>query len=88
MLGMVAIVGIDAYILQTFFKTLFLVILFGIAHSIIFLPVALTVVMPYFDKIHQYCRSDARNSCSNSKHQLVAPADLGPIEKNGKSATH
>ena len=38
LLGVVALATIDSYIVQTFFKTVFLVIVFGIAHACLFLP--------------------------------------------------
>lgn len=43
LLGVVALATIDTYIVQTFFKTVLLVIVFGIAHACLFLPVLLTL---------------------------------------------
>ena len=36
----------DAYIIQLFFKTVFIVITFSLLHGIIFLPILLTIVVP------------------------------------------
>uniref|UniRef100_W5ML63 Patched domain-containing protein 3 n=1 Tax=Lepisosteus oculatus TaxID=7918 RepID=W5ML63_LEPOC len=41
-LGVVALAAAESYIFRTFFKIMFLVILFGAAHGIVFLPVFLT----------------------------------------------
>lgn len=43
LLGVAALATIDTYIVQTFFKTVFLVIVFGIGHACFFLPVLLTL---------------------------------------------
>uniref|UniRef100_A0A915KAA6 Patched family protein n=1 Tax=Romanomermis culicivorax TaxID=13658 RepID=A0A915KAA6_ROMCU len=43
LLGVLVMGTIDAYIISTFFKTVVIVIVFGLMHSIIFLPVALTM---------------------------------------------
>lgn len=45
-LGVLIMGTVEAYMFAVFFKTVFLVILFGLMHSIIFLPVALTVFVP------------------------------------------
>ena len=37
---------VDAYIVQIFFKTIFLVIGFSLIHGIVFLPVLLTIMLP------------------------------------------
>ena len=37
---------VDAYIVQIFFKTIFLVIAFSLCHGLLFLPVLLTVLLP------------------------------------------
>ncbi|XP_044533658.1 patched domain-containing protein 3 [Gracilinanus agilis] len=41
-IGVVALAAANAYIFRTFFKIMFLVILFGAAHGLIFIPVFLT----------------------------------------------
>ncbi|XP_077994884.1 patched domain-containing protein 3-like [Glandiceps talaboti] len=45
-LGVVILSTSESYIFRTFFKTMFLVILFGAVHGLLFLPVILTLVGP------------------------------------------
>ena len=52
---MMCLVGVKAYLVQTFFKTVFLVIAFGILHSLVFLPVALSVVVPATERLSALC---------------------------------
>ena len=37
---------VKAYMMLTFFKTVLLVIAFGLLHSLVFLPVVLTLLLP------------------------------------------
>lgn len=50
---MITVVRVQAYLISTFFKTLFLVISFGLLHSLVFLPVALTVLLPPVERLHK-----------------------------------
>jgi predicted RND superfamily exporter protein len=45
-IGIMILTLVDAYIVQLFFKTVFLVISFSLLHGIVFLPILLTVVVP------------------------------------------
>jgi len=45
-LGTLVLGTVDAYIIKTFFKTMVLVIVFGLAHGILFMPVALITLLP------------------------------------------
>lgn len=45
-LGVLVMGTVDTYMFSVFFKTVVLVILFGLLHSLVFLPVALTVLVP------------------------------------------
>ncbi|XP_070560774.1 patched domain-containing protein 3-like [Ptychodera flava] len=45
-LGVAALAGSESYIFRTFFKTMFLVILIGAVHGLLFLPVFLTLIGP------------------------------------------
>ncbi|CAD5218991.1 unnamed protein product [Bursaphelenchus okinawaensis] len=45
-MGIMILAFVDAYIVQLFFKTVFLVISFSLLHGIVFLPIFMTVVMP------------------------------------------
>lgn len=51
-LGVLVMGTVDAYMFRVFFKTVVLVILFGLLHSLVFLPVALTVFVP---KTFDFC---------------------------------
>ena len=42
-IGVVVLSDVNAYMIVTFFKTVFLVILFGLIHGLIFLPVLLSL---------------------------------------------
>ena len=50
-LGVSVLTFVDSYMIKVFFKTVFLVILFGVAHALIFLPVLLSTVMPYYNML-------------------------------------
>uniref|UniRef100_A0A158Q5K9 SSD domain-containing protein n=1 Tax=Dracunculus medinensis TaxID=318479 RepID=A0A158Q5K9_DRAME len=47
MIGISLLASIDAYIVQIFFKTIFLVITFSLIHGLVFLPVFLTIFLPH-----------------------------------------
>ena len=66
-IGMVSVVGVEAYIISTFFKTMFLVFFFGIVHSLVFLPVALTIILPATEQTCDYI---------HKQHKLRRNADL------------
>lgn len=44
--GTLTLATVDGYLVQTFFKTVLLTILFGLLHSVVFLPVALSLLLP------------------------------------------
>lgn len=45
-IGILTLAFVDAYIVQIFFKTIFLVIAFSLCHGLLFLPVLLTILLP------------------------------------------
>ncbi|XP_067285708.1 patched domain-containing protein 3-like [Pseudorasbora parva] len=61
--GVVVLAAAKSYIFRTFFKIMFLVILFGAAHGIIFIPVFLTFL------------GTCRNSQEKNKQTLPEPSD-------------
>lgn len=76
-LGMLVLTTVDAYIVIVFFKTIFLVIVFGLMHSIIFLPILLTLVLPgatteehhsKFNPCHVKCADNPPDSTSPYSH--------------------
>ncbi|KAG8179950.1 hypothetical protein JTE90_015400 [Oedothorax gibbosus] len=63
-LGVIALIFAPSYIFLTFFKTVFLVILFGALHGILLLPVLLSLSDSCFNsKLCKICRR-FQNSCS------------------------
>lgn len=46
MLGVIFLADLNSYMIVSFFKTVFLVIAFGLLHGLIFLPVLLSLLMP------------------------------------------
>uniref|UniRef100_A0AC34G602 Uncharacterized protein n=1 Tax=Panagrolaimus sp. ES5 TaxID=591445 RepID=A0AC34G602_9BILA len=46
LIGITVLTFVDAYIIQIFFKTIFLVIGFSLIHGMVFLPVLLTIMLP------------------------------------------
>uniref|UniRef100_A0A914Q2N9 SSD domain-containing protein n=1 Tax=Panagrolaimus davidi TaxID=227884 RepID=A0A914Q2N9_9BILA len=46
LVGITVLTFVDAYIIQIFFKTIFLVIGFSLIHGMVFLPVLLTIMLP------------------------------------------
>lgn len=45
-LGVLVLATVDSYLIQTFFKTVLLVMVFGLLHSNVFLPVSLALFLP------------------------------------------
>ena len=46
LLGVIVLVASDSYIFQSFFRIMFLVILFGLLHAVFFLPAVLSLIGP------------------------------------------
>jgi len=61
--GVVVLAAATSYIFRTFFKIMFLVILFGAVHGIIFIPVFLTFL----------------GTCSKNKQNLPEPTSKQPV---------
>uniref|UniRef100_A0A915HUA3 SSD domain-containing protein n=1 Tax=Romanomermis culicivorax TaxID=13658 RepID=A0A915HUA3_ROMCU len=67
-LGVMVLATVDSYMIQTFFKTVFLVILFGLLHSVVFLPVSLALLLPE-RKIEWCCKNDTTKCQEQSSIQ-------------------
>ncbi|MFH4975925.1 hypothetical protein AB6A40_002634 [Gnathostoma spinigerum] len=50
-LGISILAFIDSYMVRVFFKTIFLVLMIGVFHALILLPIVLCVTAPYTDRI-------------------------------------
>lgn len=62
MVGISVLVLVDAYIIQIFFKTVFLVITLSLLHGIVFLPIFLTIALPIYE-----CPENESNNLKNNK---------------------
>lgn len=67
---------VDAYIVQIFFKTVFLVISFSLLHGIVFLPVLLTVALPAGND----CVDDAEKQSKNVENAQTNSKNIAPEE--------
>jgi len=56
-LGVLVLSAVDSYMIRAFFKITFLVIIFGVAHALIFMPVMFDTFMPTCYKL-TFCRPD------------------------------
>ncbi|XDV21748.1 hypothetical protein PO909_026772 [Leuciscus waleckii] len=67
--GVVVLAAAKSYLFRTFFKIMFLVILFGAVHGIVFIPVFLTFL------------STCRNSHEKTKQNLPEPSNTCKLQK-------
>ncbi|KAL1250583.1 hypothetical protein QQF64_018379 [Cirrhinus molitorella] len=63
--GVVVLAAAESYIFRTFFKIMFLVILFGAVHGILFIPVFLTFLGT--------CKSHEKNQQNQTEHSDMIP---------------
>ncbi|XP_069502844.1 patched domain-containing protein 3 [Ambystoma mexicanum] len=75
-LGIVALSAAGSYIFRTFFKIMFLVITFGAAHGLIFIPVFLT----FFGICGKPCSSGEKGHESKEKHFSFDGPKIGSYE--------
>lgn len=80
-LGIVALAFAPSYVFLTFFKTVFLVMLFGATHGVLLLPVLLSIT----DSI--FCTSSSRSSKSGVTSQLDESSDESTDGRKGKSSS-
>ncbi|KFM58868.1 Patched domain-containing protein 3, partial [Stegodyphus mimosarum] len=79
-LGVIALIFAPSYIFLTFFKTVFLVILFGALHGILLLPVLLSLSDSCFNsKLCSFCRR-FKSSCTCSPMQSPEKPPLAILE--------
>lgn len=60
LLGVIVLATVDSYMVQVFFQNVLLVILLGVAHALIFMPVVLDTTMPWLDGLFHSHASSAR----------------------------
>lgn len=70
MVGISVLIWVDAYIIQIFFKTVFLVITLSLLHGIVFLPIFLTIALP----ICECCKNEIK------QHKEIKKSDENYIE--------
>lgn len=101
MIGISLLASIDAYIVQIFFKTIFLVITFSLIHGLVFLPVFLTIFLPHAkqQRISQpffiskkeetldKCNENSTKNKDISNFQFEHAQNFKPIEKKPLSTT-
>lgn len=80
-LGVIALVFAPSYIFLTFFKTVFLVILFGALHGILLLPVLLSLSDSCFNsRLCTFCRRFKTScNCSTSQTPEKPPIAIIPV---------
>merc|ERR1712154_35881 len=69
-LAFILLAGSSSFIFQTFFKVFFSVVLFGLYHGLVFLPVLLSYIGP---AAHEH--SEALQSNSPSKQKRIEDGD-------------
>ena len=72
-LGIVMLAFAKSYIFQSFFKVMFLVVLFGICHAVFFLPSLLSFIGPHSGEMSPYRKrvSPARNGVSSGSQNVA-----------------
>ena len=78
-LAFVAVAGSDSYSFKAFFKVLFLVVVFGLFHGLVFLPVLLSVVGPRAYGV-------ASNAEQQQSHAEAPTLLLSKFETNERSS--
>ena len=71
--GIIMLAFSTSYIFQSFFKMMLLVILFGLAHSVLFLPVLLSLCgpLPSKDSEQDFSKNDEQNSTEPANQILM-----------------
>ena len=78
-LGIIALAFAPSYVFVTFFKTVFLVMLFGATHGVLLLPVLLSLT-----DLCRGSKKSAKYKSSNLKHQNNSPFFVGDKHFDGK----
>lgn len=93
-LGIIALAFAPSYVFLVFFKTVFLVMLFGALHGVLLLPVLLSLTdvcrgskPKRLNKIHSLRKGNSRNGYkSSSNHHLNSSSELASIDNHHPSA--
>ncbi|VDL71142.1 unnamed protein product [Nippostrongylus brasiliensis] len=67
-LGVTVLAFINSYMVLVFFKTIFLVLVIGVFHALVLLPIVLAITTPYVERLNTYLqrRSDEKATKSNN----------------------
>ncbi|VDN34364.1 unnamed protein product [Gongylonema pulchrum] len=60
--GVTILAFINSYMVLVFFKTIFLVIVIGVFHALLLLPIVLCMTAPVTDRINEQCCEQPTNS--------------------------
>ncbi|CAG2166800.1 unnamed protein product [Oppiella nova] len=80
-LGIIALAFAPSYVFVTFFKTVFLVMLFGATHGVLLLPVLLSIT----DQCRGKGKASNKYKSSNLGHQNSSPFFVGDKHFDGKT---
>lgn len=70
--GIMILAFINSYMILVFFKTIFLVIVIGIFHALLLLPIILCITAPVIDQISQKFCDSIVNSKQKNTHTSIS----------------
>lgn len=79
-LGVLVLAFINSYMVLVFFKTIFLVLVVGIFHALVLLPIILHDTAPLTDRLTRYLKERQRRSLNGESVEEVI--DSKKIEAN------
>jgi len=85
-LGILALAGVEAYMIVTFFKTVFLVMLIGLVHALVFLPVGLNLLIEPLLKCG-YSRRDSLDSVQFPKVDIAKRYGISRTANDSSSSS-
>lgn len=89
LIGVIVLADLNSYMVVSFFKTVFLVIVFGLMHALIFLPVLLSLstepmIVNLFRRKKASSSSsvtEVANSAENDKKKMPESSSTGPLKR-------
>ncbi|EJW69870.1 hypothetical protein WUBG_19222 [Wuchereria bancrofti] len=69
--GVTILAFINSYMILVFFKTIFLVIIIGVIHALILLPIILSITAPMIDQITQKFCGSVENLNEKDTHASI-----------------
>jgi predicted RND superfamily exporter protein len=86
-IGIIMLAFAKSYVFRAFFKVMLLVILFGLCHAILFLPVVLSLIGP----LNSRPQKSTRRSPNGSRNAIIPSAphhNVNVISRNGVAPTY